>query len=278
VSFIGVLFAIASAAVWGGGDFCGGLASRRISAFQTLALAALSGLGLLVVFALAAREPLPTTQAALFALAAGVAGSIGLVSLYAGLALGSAAIVAPTSGVIGAALPVAFTALVAGAPAPLQLVGFALALAGIFFVSRSHASDNRAPQRAFALGLLAGLGFGAFFILIAQAGEGPIYTPLILARVVEFVVALALLGIARQPVPSARGNPIALLAGLLDAGGNALYVLAGQLVRLDVAAVIASLYPATTVALSGLILKEKVTAGQKIGVILCLAAIALITL
>jgi drug/metabolite transporter (DMT)-like permease len=273
------LFALASAVVWGGGDFCGGLASRRISAFQTLTLAALSGLGLLALIAFVTREPLPGGRAAFFALAAGVAGSVGLVSLYAGLALGSAAVVAPTSGVLGAALPVAFTALVTGAPAPLQLVGFGLALAGIFLVSRSDAAaSSPAPQRAFALALLAGLGFGAFFILITEAGEGLVYTPLIIARAVEFVVALALIRIARQPMPSARGNPVALVAGLLDAGGNALYVLAGQLVRLDGAAVIASLYPAATVALSAIILKERVGVGQRWGILLCLAAILLIAL
>jgi drug/metabolite transporter (DMT)-like permease len=279
VNLIGVALALAAAIVWGGGDFSGGLASRRISAFQVLALSAASGLLLLVVFALARGEPMPQREAAVFALAAGVAGSIGLAALYRGLSVGSAALVAPTSGVIGAAAPVVFTALVVGAPAPLQLAGFALALAGIFLVARSPAHEvERDSRQGFLLAVVAGLGFGAFFILIARAGAELVFTPLILARGTEFAVALLLMAVARQGVPSVRGNPIALLAGLLDAGGNMLYVLAGQFVRLDVAAVIASLYPASTVVLSSIILRERVGAGQKIGVVLCLAAILLITL
>jgi drug/metabolite transporter (DMT)-like permease len=84
--------------------------------------------------------------------------------------------------------------------------------------------------------------------------------------------------VSRLKFASVRANPYALLAGVLDAGGNVFYVLAGQFVRLDVAAVIASFYPATTVALASLILKEKVTRGHLVGVLLCLGAIVLITL
>jgi drug/metabolite transporter (DMT)-like permease len=276
---IGVLFALASALVWGSGDFSGGLASRRSSAFQVLALSALSGLALLAGAAVARAEPFPTGQAALLALLAGVAGSVGLAALYHGLARGRAAVVAPVAGVLGAAVPVVFNALVTGAPAPVQLAGFALALAGIFLVSRAL-DESAAPAsgESFFLAIVAGLGFGAFFILIGRAGQSLTYTPLILARIVEVGVALLLMLLARQPFPAPRANPLALLAGLLGAGGNILYVLAGQLVRLDVAAVIASLYPAMTVILSSLILKERVSGGQRWGVLMCLLAILLITL
>lgn len=278
MNLLGVLFALASAATWGGGDFSGGLAARRISAFQVLALSALSGLLALGAVALITREPFPAWGAARLALLAGVAGSIGLAALYRGLSIGSAAVVAPTSGVLGAALPVLFTGLTAGAPAPIQMAGFALAIAGIFLVSRTTSGDPGAVRRGFGLAIVAGLGFGAFFILIAKAEQGQTFTPLILSRLVQLAAALLLMRINRLPLPSVRGNPVALLSGLLDAGGNVFYILAGQLLRLDVAAVIASLYPASTVILSAIILKEKVTAGQRIGVILCLAAILLITL
>ena len=278
MNFLGVALALASAAVWGGGDFSGGLASRRISAFQVLTLSSLSGLLLLILFALVRGEPLPQGREIGYALAAGVAGSIGLAALYRALSIGKSAVVAPTAGVIGAAAPVAFTALNAGAPAPLQMAGFALALAGIFLVSRSSADAGPSARRGFPLAVLAGLGFGAFFILVAHAGAQLVFTPLILTRVTEVLVALVLLALARQRIPSPRANPVALLAGALDAGGNMLYVLAGQFTRLDVAAVIASLYPASTVILSAIILKERVGRGQRVGVALCLAAILLITI
>ncbi len=278
MNLLGVFFALASALVWGGGDFSGGIASRRSHVFQVLALVTLSGLAVMVVFAVLAREPFPAGGGIWLSVLAGVAGAVGLAALYQGLAIGTAAVVAPTSAVLSAAIPVVYAALTHGAPEPVQVAGFAFALLGIFLVSRSSGSAEGARQPGFLLGVLAGVGFGAFFILIAQASTGLVFTPLIVARVVEFLVAAVMLAAGRMRIPSPRANPIALLAGVLDSGGNMLYVLAGQFVRLDVAAVIASLYPATTVVLSSLILKQKVSRRQQAGVAFCLAAIALITL
>ena len=275
---LGVIFALASAIVWGAGDFSGGLAARRSNPFQVLALAAPAGLVVLIVFALLYREPLPSGLAVVLSLLGGLAGAVGLAALYRGLAAGTAAVVAPTSGVVGAALPVLYGLLVHGAPALAQVAGFVVALAGIFLVSRASGNEGGRGQSGFLLGVLAGLGFGAFFIFIAEASRDLIFTPLILARGVEFAVALVMIGVSRLRFPPVRANPIAVLAGVLDAGGNVFYVLAGQFVALGVAAVIASFYPATTVVLSSLILKEKVSRGQQVGVLLCLAAIVLITI
>ncbi|MGE5603903.1 MAG: GRP family sugar transporter [Nitrososphaerales archaeon] len=277
MDLFGVMLALTAALVWGAGDFSGGLATRRSNQFQVLTLAALSGLVVLILFALLNREPFPAGRSAVLALVGGVAGAIGLAALYRGLAVGSAAVVAPVAGVLGAAVPVLYAAFMRGAPAPLRGVGFTLALAGIFLVSRSATDEGRHGQRGLLLAVLAGLGFGAFFILIAEASHTLVFTPLILARSVEFTVGLLGVAFSRLRVPSPRANPMALLAGVLDGAGNVFYVLAGQFVRLDVAAVIASFYPATTVVLSSLILKEKVSRRQSVGVVLCLAAIMLIT-
>jgi drug/metabolite transporter (DMT)-like permease len=277
VNLLGIVFALASALVWGGGDFSGGLATRRNSPFQVLALSSLSGLVVLAAFALLYREPFPQGRAVVLALLAGIAGAVGLAALYQGLAAGSAAVVAPTSGVLGAAVPVAYSVWQNGAPAALQLAGFAAALLGIVLVSRPVEDETSRGRQGFPLAMLAGLGFGVFFILIAEAGRQLVFTPLILARGVEFSIAALMLLASRLRFPSARANPIALLAGVLDGGGNALYVLAGQFVPLGVAAVLASFYPAATVALSSIILKERVAPGQRAGVALCLAAIVLIS-
>ena len=86
----------------------------------------------------------------------------------------------------------------------------------------------------------------------------------------------ALIRVNRLPLPSRTSNPIALLAGVLDAGGNVFYLLAKQYIRLDVAAVLSSMYPATTILLASIIFKERVSRNQGIGVLVCLAAIALI--
>jgi drug/metabolite transporter (DMT)-like permease len=122
------------------------------------------------------------------------------------------------------------------------------------------------------------LGFGGFFILLGQVEHGKVFTPLLISRWVAFCVGLLMIRAYRLPFPSLTSNPTALLAGVLDAGGNIFYLLARQFVRLDVAAVLASLYPVSTVLLARLVLGENISRGQWAGVIVCLSAIVLITI
>lgn len=302
---LGIVFALASAIVWGSGDFSGGVAARRHSPFQVTALAAASGIGLLVVCALVFGEGVPSPVGALWAGLAGAAGALGISALYRGLALGNAATVAPTAAVVSAALPVIVGLFTEGMPGPLRLAGFGLALAGLYLVAQpsppnpapasaglpaaapatAAASDSaappqailaRAPQRGLGLGLLAGLGFAGFFILIARVPEDLVFAPLVVARGVMLLLALLLLGLRRLPLPGLRANPVAWLAGALDAGGNVFYVLAQQHTRLDIAVVLSSLYPATTVLLAWLLLKERIAPAQWLGAGLCLVAVGLI--
>jgi drug/metabolite transporter (DMT)-like permease len=274
---LGVLFALISAFVWGSGDFSGGLATRRSSQFHVLALAALSGILMLLIFALLWGETLPSSTSAFWAGMAGLSGAIGITALYRGLSLGNAAVVAPTAAVVSAALPVLFSALTEGLPRPAQLAGFGLAILGIWLVSTSS-NGVGASRQGIGLAFIAGLGFGGFFILIAQVEADLVFGPLVVARAVMLGAALFLLLLRRMPIPALTSNPTALLAGLLDAGGNIFYLLAQQFTRLDVAAVLSSLYPATTVLLAYLILKENVSGFQWLGAALCLAAVILIAL
>ncbi len=275
VDLIGIFFALTSAAVWGSGDFSGGLASRRCHPFQVLVMSSLSGMVILVVFAVLWRETLPPAASVFWAALAGLSGAVGVAALYRALSVGNAAAVAPLAAVVSAALPVVFGLFTEGLPGGLRLAGFGLALAGIWLVSRASAG-GAAGRWGLGLALLAGAGFAGFFILIAQVGPGPVFTPLIVARAVSLGVALLLLAARRLPLPGPGANPVALLAGLLDAGGNVFYMLAQQYTRLDVAVVLASLYPAATVLLARLVLDERVSAGQWLGAGVCLAAIVLI--
>ena len=250
----------------------------RTMLWASLALAALSGIAILLVAAALRGESLPSPASALWAMLAGVSGGLGLAALYRGLARGHAASVAPTAAVVGAVLPVAFSGLVEGLPGRTRLVGFALAFLGIWLVSQTIRQDIEVSRTSFALACLAGAGFGGFFIFIAQVERGLVFTPLIVTRCITLCVALVLLRIRRLPWGPLTPNPTALVAGVLDAGGNVFYLLAKQATRLDVAAVLSSLYPASTVLLSCILLKEKVTRTQWLGVAVCLAAIVFITL
>jgi drug/metabolite transporter (DMT)-like permease len=274
----GILCALLSALTWGGGDFCGGAATKRNNVFQVMATAALSGLVLLAGLAILRGESFPQPIGILYAALAGACGAAGMAALYYALSLGYTAMVAPTSAVIGAGIPVVFAGLTLGLPAPARLAGFGLALAGIWLVSRPAEQGRGVSRTAFLLACFAGICFGGFFILIVQVGPGVVFTPLVVSRCLTLLTAFLLLRIRRLPWVPPTAHPIGLAAGLLDAGGNIFYVLAGQLTRLDAAAVLVSLFPATTVLLARIFWREQISRGQWAGVALCLAAIILIIL
>jgi drug/metabolite transporter (DMT)-like permease len=128
------------------------------------------------------------------------------------------------------------------------------------------------------LAFLSGIGFGGFFVFIAQVDKGQVFAPIFVARTVTLCIALLMLRLRHIPLPGLTSNHFAILAGVLDTGGNVFYLLATQFTRLDVAAVLSSLYPAGTVILATTIMKEKVSTAQWAGVCLCLLAVVLITL
>src|SRR5580765_7382376 len=99
---LGILLALASAAVWGAGDFTGGIASRQSDQFEVVSLSALSGIVVLFVCAVVWREPFPSPAALVWSALAGTSGILGMAALYRGLSLANAALVAPTTGVVGA--------------------------------------------------------------------------------------------------------------------------------------------------------------------------------
>lgn len=273
---LGVTYALLSAAIWGSGDFSGGLAARKLSPFQVLFLTAGVGVVILLICGLILGETLPSAQDIQWAALAGLAGAFGIAALYRALSMGCAASSAPTSAVITAIVPVLFSALTIGLPGWEKLIGFALALLGIWLVARAPEGHDETSRKGLLLALLAGVGFGSFFVLVAQVSPGKVFFPLVAARTVSLSVALGMIALGQQRLPNPTRSPVALLSGLLDTGGNVFYLLATHYTRLDIAAVLSSLYPAATVILSILILKERVSGWQWLGVACCLGAVALI--
>jgi len=275
---LGILYGLTSAVVWGSGDFVGGLAARRIHQFQVVALAALVGAAIFVPFAILLNEPVPSTASLAWSAAAGISGAVGVAAFYRALSTGVSAVVAPTAAVVGAAIPVLVAGIIEGWPGPLQAAGIVSGLAGIWLVSRPPTSGRPEGRTEFALAVLAGAGFAGFFVFISQVEDGVLFGPLIVAKLAALGFAIIALIGRGQSLPGLAQNPLALLAGVLDAGGNLFFFLAQQYTTLAVAAVLSSMYPAATIFLSRMILHERVVRRQTWGVALCLAAVVLITI
>ena len=275
-NLLGALFALTSAATWGSGDFFGGQAARKSHQYQVLILASLSGMVVLVVSAIIRGEGIPSGRSFFWGAMAGAAGALGMAALYHALSMGNTASVAPTSAITCATLPVLFGLITAGLPKPTQLGGFALAFVGIWLVSKSASAGEKTFREGMVLSFLSGIGFGGFFIFISLVDKAQVFIPILAARTMTLGIALIMLRIHRIPMPRLTSNPIAILAGVLDTGGNIFYLLATQFTRLDIAAMLSSFYPAGTVILARVFLKEKVSPAQWTGMIVCLMALALI--
>ncbi len=270
-----VTYGLLCALCWGAGDFSGGMATRKSHVYSVIFVADIIGAVLLAAVALWAGEPIPGVATWVWGASAGLAGVIGLVALYRALASSQMGLASPLSAVIAAIVPVGLSLMLEGTPGVLKLSGFALALIAVWFITQS--GEVRFSWAGLQLPLVAGLGFGGFFILIDRVGAGEVFWPLFAARLVGILVMGILAKSARQPFfPTTNALPLVVLVGVLDTIANVFYTLAAQSGRLDVAAVLSSLYPAATVWLAWLILKERFSTQQLAGVAAALVAIVLI--
>ncbi|GAB4488725.1 MAG: DMT family transporter [Anaerolineales bacterium] len=275
-----ILFGLLSAIVWGGGDFVGGLASRRVGAWRAVFYAEIIGLALLLVALGFYREELISTRGLLLGASAGAVGSLGLLALYRAMQVGKMSIAAPVSALLAALLPVAVGVLTVGLPPLTQVAGVGLALLSIWLVSQTEGDVRLRLERLsdLRLPLLAGIGFGTYFILIHSVAQEDILWPMIASRTGGTLVLVAVLFLRRESVNIPRaGWPLVTLSGTLDVGGNLFYVLAAQAGRMDIAAVLSSLYPGMTALLAWFVLKEHISSGQRLGILAALAAIVLMT-
>ena len=273
-----VILGLSSAFSWGAGDFSGGMASKRTSAYSVVVISQFISLVLLLlgVF-LVSPEPI-SSQAAMLGGIGGICSAVGLVALYSGLARGPMGVVAPLTAVTAAVVPVLFSLWESGLPTITQLAGILVALVAVWTIS-SGDGVSRLELKDLGLPLLAGLGFGLFFIVIARASEASAIWPLVFARcssVIFILVVAILLGRFETVL---RGSLLLIaLAGVFDTAGNLLYIFATRYGRLDIAAVLSSLYPAATVFLAWIVLKEYLTRRQWFGVVLVILAVILIAI
>ena len=273
---LAVIYGLASASFWGTSDFSGGFVTKTSSVFGVLLVADIIGIVLLTICALWIGSPVPDKSSLMIGASAGITGLIGLAAFYKGLAKEHMGMVASVAAVISAALPVFFGMLMEGVPSNRQITGFAAAFAAIWLLSVSEKSRT-IRWRQLILPATAGIGFGFTFILIDQAVDQSVLWPLLASRMTGTVVLIMLLLVFRVgKMPHKHKYPLVCLTGFFDAAGTAFYASAAQVGRLDISVVLASMHPAITAFLAWVVLKERLSHRQWIGVIASLIALALI--
>jgi len=269
---------LVSAASWGGSDFVGGVGARRAPALLVVASGHMFSFLILVAVCTGFRLALPDTHSLLFALVAGFEGSLALAIFYRALAMGAMGLTAALTGVLTALIPVLFSLFSDGLPSLLTALGLAAGLVAIWLITHSPTKDApTSPPAALLLGAFAGIGFGAQLILFKMASGGGLLWTMTSARAAGSV-AMILVILVKPPKGPWKGFwQTGILAGMLDTVGNLFYIRATQLGRLDVAAVVCSLYPAGTILLAALVLHERPTRRQLAGMALALGAVMLLS-
>jgi drug/metabolite transporter (DMT)-like permease len=285
-----VVIGLASALVYGSADFLGGLAAKRMSAVLTTAIVALIGFAALGLAALATGGTWSAAAVLLGALS-GVTGAIAIGLLYACLAIGPMSILSPLTAVVSAIVPVTVGLFGGERLGTVGYVALGLALVAIILVGFVPESGAVRPSiKGVLMAVGAGAGIGAFLIIIDKAPDDSGLIPLVFNRAVSaaimFTVFLATWLIARrrragedpEPVAWRTGLLLALGCGLLDALANVGLLVGIRLGELSVIAVLTALYPAGTIILAAIVLKERIAPVQYVGLVLAIAAAGMLAL
>lgn len=277
---MGVLLGLASAITYGAADFMGGFVTRRTGVFSVVVGSQIFGSALLAAVLPFFLEGSPDTRSLVMGGLAGLAGAGGVGLFYKGLSIGRMSVVAPTTAVLGACFPVAFGLFTGERPTALALLGVGFALIAVALISSTpdvvvEEGHQQPPSGSgFWHSLGAGLGFGLFFIFLGDAGVDSGLWPLVAARVAS-VTSMALLAMVLGH--SLRPNKGTIkgiaAAGILDVTANIFFVLSTRHGLLSIVAVVTSMYPASTVLLARVVLKERLHRLQIGG--LCVAAAGL---
>ncbi|WP_313676883.1 EamA family transporter [Mycolicibacterium sp.] len=277
----GILFALSSALCFGVSDFVGGLAARHVAALRVVLVSypvAMVILGIMAVAVGGTISPAAVVWGALCGLSQGLA----VWWFYAALGSGPISVVSPLTAVLAAGVPLAIGLALGERPGPVAGIGVALALVAVVLVSREVTDEDVRPHRFTRtvawLTVGAGLGFGLNYVLLAQAPAEARLWPLFFGRIAATVVVLAAAGFTGNLKPP-KGFPLRLAIGaaLLDVAANITMLLALQSSMLSLASVVMSLYPAATVLLAIVVLRERITGAQILGLVSALVAVALIS-
>jgi drug/metabolite transporter (DMT)-like permease len=290
---LNALLALAAAVLWGGGDFSGGMGAKNAGgtmggALRVILLSHATSFTVLIAIAHWRGDAFPHGAPLAWGIGAGVAGGISLACFYVALSRGAMGASAALSGLLAAAIPAAVSIASEGSPGLLRIIGFLVAGGAIWLIAAGpNAEAKSADTGTIWLAVAAGIGFGIYFVALKMAGAAGVVWPMATARIGSLsVCSLMLLGLSFSPKTKklAKGRLTltaarwALTTALLDTSGNLLFIAATRAGRLDVAAVLASLYPASTILLAAWMLSERPTRRQGLGMVVAAAAVVMITL
>ncbi len=279
------LIALAAAALWGVGDFSGGMGVKTAgggagAALRVVVLSHCVSFCVLLLIAGARRDAFPHGAALACGIAAGVAGGLSLTAFYVALSRGAMGASAAISGLLAAAIPAMVSIAVDGAPGWRKGAGFVVAGVAIWLIAAGDAEREELSTVWLAVG--AGVGFGLYFVALRFAGSAGVIWPMATARMGSIstcglILLALLLKRSGEPVRVTRRVLLWVLGtALFDTSGNLMFVAATRAGRLDVAAVLASLYPASTILLAAWMLKERPTRRQGLGMAVAVGAVVLI--
>jgi drug/metabolite transporter (DMT)-like permease len=272
--FTTAAYGMAAVFAWGTSDFLGGYATRRANAFLFTTVVNLGGLLVVGTLALATHAPFPSARSAAWVLAGGISGGAALAIFYRALSSGRMGLTAPVAAVLSAAIPAVFSMFTEGLPGRIPLLGFVLAAVGLWLITRA---EDGGPPEGIGFAVLAGIGFASFYMCVRQAGDASALWIASLTRTGGLIITALIVLVLRNfrditPVGVRWG----VVTGCIDSLGTILFVHASQTGRLDEAVVISSLYPAVTVLLARLFLKEQFTRWRFVGLLAALAAVPMI--
>lgn len=273
-----LFLAALSSATFGVADFVGGFATRRAPAVSVVWGSHVVALTAVAILAPLTASGAPPQEDLLWGAAGGVAGSIGLVVFYHALATTRIGVAAPVAAIVGTALPVAFGVFIGERPTPLAWAGILAAVPAVAVLAGGSRAGGGTPARAAGLGAAAGVAFALFGILVSRTGADSGLWPLAGARVASLIF-LSAAAMAQRRAPSPEGAwGLSALAGVLDITANVFFLLAVRQELLSLVVVIMSLYPVTTIALARVVLDERVSRRQWIGLVVAATAVVTIAL
>ncbi len=273
---LAVLLALGASASWGVADFFGPLQGRKYGTLPVLLVAEVAGLAA-IGLVVAATLRLPDEPAVWLAVPAAVTGTLGLYAFYRGMAAGAISVVAPVAAV-AAVIPVLIGLATGDQPSPLQLAGMAVALVGVGLAAREPGSGESRLAAGVGLALLAAIGFGLYFPTMHAAGDADFAWASLIFRLVATLMVVGAVLVARPRLAIDRvGLWIVVLVGIGDTLGNVLFAASSAYGLVSVTSVLASLYPVVTVVLAHLLLAERVSRSQQLGIVGTLTGVVMIS-